>query len=193
MSCSASQERQASAVSSIRSRDLGRGRRRRRRRSARPPPSAARTRRCSALGDGEGGVHDGLVVDVQRARPTTPPMRPDPNVRAPPSSSRISGRIRPYSGRGGELQRQLDLAGHALDAAQQLVRSVEAELVAALARGERHRVEQPDRARVGRERRLDDERAGEVAALGRVVARRAGSTSGQASGSSRRAKIAALS
>ncbi len=37
-------------------------------------------------------------------RPTTRRCDPTPNVRAPPSSSRISGRISPYSGRGGELQ-----------------------------------------------------------------------------------------
>ena len=57
--------------------------------------------------------------------------------------------------------------GHDLgfDAPHEVLRSVEAEVVSALALRERHRVDQPSRARVGRERGLDDQRAGQVPAL----------------------------
>jgi hypothetical protein len=48
------------------------------------------------------------------------------------------------------------------------VRRIEAELVAALALRERHRVDEPDLAGVSRERRLDHERSRQVAPLRRV-------------------------
>ena len=72
-----------------------------------------------------------------------------PNVRPPSSVRRNSGRTSPYSGRGASSITQLDLARDALDQAQQLVRRVEAEVVAALALGEGHRVEQAHAAGVG--------------------------------------------
>ena len=155
-------------MSSIRSRPR-RGRRRRRplllgRRPAQREPDAL------CLGDGEGGGHAAC-----RRRPAPPPTTPAATRTERARAALLEPDQRPDQpvlGTHGELQRQLDLAGHALDAAQQLVGGVEAQLVAALARGERHRVEQPDRARAGRERRLDDKHSGEVAALGRVVAPR---------------------
>src|SRR5439155_12235113 len=71
----------------------------------------------------------------------------------------------------GQLELELDLPADALDAAQQLVRRVLAEVVTALALGECERVDEPHAARARRERRLDDERPGHVAALGAVLAR----------------------
>ena len=88
-------------------------------------------------------------------------------MRAPSSCRRISGRTSPYSGRAAQLHRQLHAARDALDGAQQLVGRVEAEVVAALAVREGHRVDQTHRARVGGEGGLDHQRAGQVAPLGR--------------------------
>ena len=69
-----------------------------------------------------------------------------------------------------ELHRQLDRAGDTLNLAQQLVRRVEAERMAALSLCERERVAQHHRAGPGRERRLEHEGVRQVAALDRVFA-----------------------
>ena len=108
----------------------------------RPAPSAARTRPARPRQTRERGAH-GRVVDLDAARPARTAIRfGPPKVRPPPSSCRNSGRTRPYSGRGASSSSSSTVARDALDAAQHLVRSVEAEVVAALALGEGHRVEQ---------------------------------------------------
>ena len=97
MSCSASQERQASAVSSIRSRTsvagVGEGG---------PFCSAAAQRSANPTRSASATVKEACMTassSTSSATPDDTPLRPDPNVRAPPSSSRIRGRISPYSGR----------------------------------------------------------------------------------------------
>ena len=60
-------------------------------RSAKPCASPARTRKAARI------VASAATSSGADARTDT---RPEPKVRAPPSSSRISGRISPYSGRG---------------------------------------------------------------------------------------------
>ena len=70
-----------------------------------------------------------------------------------------------------QLHPELHLPREPLDAAKQLVRGVEAQLVASLAFGERHRVGESDLAGVGREGGLQHERAREIAPLRRVGAR----------------------
>ena len=69
-----------------------------------------------------------------------------------------------------ELHHQFDRAEDTLDLAQQLVGRVDAEVVAALTVGEGERVAKDHRSGVGRERRLEDERVRDVAALDGVVA-----------------------
>ena len=76
----------------------------------------------------------------------------------------------PYSGRGRQLELELDLALHALDRAQQQVGRAEPEVVVALALGERDRVDDLDAARLGREGRLDHQRSRQVAALAAIRA-----------------------
>ena len=71
----------------------------------------------------------------------------------------------PVLGARCELHDEVDRARDAGDGAEQLARRVEAEVVTALSLGERERVEQPDRAALGRERRLQDERIRQVTAL----------------------------
>jgi hypothetical protein len=72
----------------------------------------------------------------------------------------------PVLGPGSELHRELDAPVDPLDEAQHLVRRVAPEVVAALAGGEGHRVDEAHAAGRGGEGRLDHERAGQVAALG---------------------------
>ena len=67
--------------------------------------------------------------------------RPDPKVRAPPSSSRISGRISPYSGRGASSMTIATSPETPSTDAQQLVRRVEAQVVPALPVGGGQRVD----------------------------------------------------
>ena len=125
-------------------------------RSAKPCASPARTRNAARIVAScdlqrHGRAHrDAAGAERARAAVLEPDQRPD----------------QPVLGARRELHDQLDVALDALDRAQQLVRRVEAEVVAALALGGRHRVDQPHRPGVRRERRLDRERAGEVAALG---------------------------
>jgi hypothetical protein len=64
-----------------------------------------------------------------------------------------------------ELDLELDVAAERLDRAHERVRHVKAELVAARAGGERLRVGQPQGPARGAHRRLEHERAVEVAAL----------------------------
>jgi len=72
----------------------------------------------------------------------------------------------PVLGPRRELHLKLDRPRDALDEAQDLVRRVAPEVVAALAGREGHGVDQAHAAGRGGEDRLDDERAGQVAALG---------------------------
>ena len=65
-----------------------------------------------------------------------------------------------------ELHHDVDRARDADERSQQLARRFEAEVVTALSLREGERVEQPDRAGLGRERRVDDERAREIATFG---------------------------
>ena len=96
MSCSASQDRHASAVSSIRSHTSSAGvalsvgasaGAERIEKPSRSPAWTVKRARIVASSTSSG-----------TAEPTA--IRPEPNVRAPPSSSRISGSISPNSGRG---------------------------------------------------------------------------------------------
>ena len=64
-----------------------------------------------------------------------------------------------------QLELHLDAAGDPLDEAEQLMRRVEAELMATLARREGHRVDHAHRPRGGSEDRLQDQGSGQVAAL----------------------------
>src|SRR5581483_673979 len=70
----------------------------------------------------------------------------------------------------GELEKELDLARDALDAAHELVRGVEAEVVSPLALRERERVGQSHAAGLRGERGLEHERARQVATLARELA-----------------------
>ena len=81
-----------------------------------------------------------------------------------------------------ELDPELYLAGESRDAPKQLVRGVQAEVVAVLAFRERHRVGERHPARVGCERRFEHERAWEIAPLQGVRAWLGRSTSGQRPG-----------
>ena len=69
-----------------------------------------------------------------------------PNVR-PPVVSAEQRPDQPVLGPRRELELELDLARDALDQPQQLVRASQPEVVAALALGERHRVDQSDAGR----------------------------------------------
>jgi hypothetical protein len=70
----------------------------------------------------------------------------------------------------GQLHPQLHLSGNPLDAAKELVRGIQADVVAALAVAERHCVGEGHLARLGGEGGLQYERPGEIAPLGRVRA-----------------------
>ena len=182
---------------------------RRCRRSARPPRRARSARAalaasagaqrsekptCSPSATREGRAHR-RVLDLERhagaharcgsGRRTCARRRP---------RARTSGATRPYSGRGASSSVELD----------RCPRRPRRSAAARAARRSRGRGRagpsakaiasmQPDRARVGGEGRLDHERAGQVAALGRERSASGGSTSGPASGSRMRAKTAALS
>jgi hypothetical protein len=98
------------------------------------------------------GRRDGDATGAERARAAVH----EPDQRAD----------QPVLGSRRELHPEVDAPAEALDAAQDLVRRVVAECVAALALGERHRVAHPRRARAGGDDRLDDERAGQVAPCG---------------------------
>ena len=192
MSCSASQERQASAVSSIRAATSS-GAVACAARGARPAPSASRSRACSPSADREASRASSRPrprLERRRGR-RCGWVRRRSGRRRPPGGT--AGWTSPYSGRGSQLHDELDLPVDALDRAQQLVRSVEAKVVPALAGGEghAHRVSRTVPL-VGGEGRLEDQRAWEVAALARV---RAAGRIDQcpASGSRIRAKIAGLS
>ena len=95
-----------------------------------------------------------------------------PNVRPPPRCCGTGGgRARTRAAERAPYE--LDRARDALDGAQQLVRRVEAEVVAALARRRtRARPAAAPLPRVGRERRLEHERARQVAALAAELAGR---------------------
>ena len=78
----------------------------------------------------------------------------------------------PVLGPGRQLEAHLHLAENSLHQAQQQMRRAEAELVTALTLCERHRVGEPHAAGLGRERRLDHQRPGQVATLAAIRARR---------------------
>ena len=117
-----------------------------------------------AGGDREARAHRRLLDRRLDAGAHRDPV--GPAERAP--AARLGAEQRPHEpvlAARRELQRQLDLALDALDEPQQLVRRVVPELVAALPLRHGERVGQAHAAGLGRERRLDHERAGQVAPL----------------------------
>ena len=88
----------------------------------------------------------------------------EPNVRPPALRGPEQRPDEAILGPRCKLQQQLHLARNSLHPAQHLVGYVLPEIVAALALGNRHRVRQAHDAGVGRERRFQHQRAGQVAA-----------------------------
>jgi hypothetical protein len=84
----------------------------------------------------------------------------------------------PVLGPRRQLDDQLDLVLDAFRPAEDLVRRVQLDVMAALPFGERHRVGQPHAAGRRRERGFDHQRPGPIAAAHLVVVHRGGSTSG---------------
>ena len=124
-------------------------------------------REAHALALGHGEVARMVESSMEAGTPAeTAIWLGPPNVRPPPSSMRKSGAHEPVLGPRRELHRHLDAARDALHQAQHLVRRVAPQVVAALTVGEGHRVDQAHAAGGRGEGRLDDERAGQVAALG---------------------------
>ena len=174
MSWSASQERQPSATSSILSRTWSAGHGSSERSSGGAQRSENPT--VSPCAHREGRAH-GRVLDLH-GHPRL--HRDAPDAAKGPAAALLFPEERldePVLGPRRELELELYAAAHALHGAQQLVRRVEAEVVAALAVGERERVEQSHGARVRREGGLHDERAGQIAPLGARSRLPAGSTS----------------
>jgi len=93
---------------------------------------------------------------------------------------------------GGQLERDLDPSGDTLDEAQQLVRRVEPERVAALTFSDGQRVDHAQGRVVRDERRLDHKRPGKVAPPGREP-RHGRERQCPAAGSSNREKTPGLS
>ena len=119
-----------------------------------------------ALADGEGRPH-GRVVDVDRGvGPHGDLVRP-PEGACPALDGAKQRLYETVLGPRGELHDHLDFAGDTLDHPQRLVRDVDPELVAALALLESQRISESHDPGVGRERRLEHQGAGHVAALAR--------------------------
>ena len=135
-----------------------------------------------AGGDGEAAEHRRGAPPRSGTPERTAIGLGPPNVRAPSAVMRTQRVHEPVLGPRRQLQRELDAAVDALDAAQQLVRRAAGRARAALALLERQGVDQADAAGVGGEGGLEHERARQVATAHRVVVRAGRSTSGRRRG-----------
>ena len=156
MSCSASHERQPATVSSIR--------------------AATRSGAKGSGGGPSGGDHckanprrsPAMTANLARivessSEQSTPELKTiwfGPAERPSPAFGLAKQRLdQPVLRSRRQLQLELNLTGHTLHHAQQLMRSCHPELVMALTFGERHRVSQLHGPGLGGESRLDHQRA----------------------------------